>query len=349
MRTAPPRTHVHPDDPCRNCGDPTRGEFCPGCGQRKVDVQVSVRDLVGDFLEDQFGVDQRTPNTLLALLLRPGFLTREYLDGRIVRYLRPLKLYLVSSLVLFLLVGFVSTRGMASMSFGGGDPTAGFGAAGDSVATQVAQGFRDAMAGVPPAPPPADTPADTSTDALVASPADTVPGAEAEPAADAPTSWLGSVDVNTGSQRLDALVQSRAERLGRMAPEDAVRELVRTFIGYVPTLMFLLLPVFAGLLKLLYFRSPLYYAEHFIFVLHTHAFVFGTFSLAIVAGQAGVNFLPPLLLLWSGLYILLAMRKVYGQSWRKTALKYWTLGWLYFWVLVIALIPTLVLSLVLGG
>lgn len=302
-----------------------------------MDVQVSVRDLVADFLEDQFGMGRRTPNTLLALLLRPGFLTREYLDGRIVRYLRPLKLYLGTSLVLFLLVGFASVRGMAGISFGGGDPAAALGAAGDSAATQLAQGFRDAMDGVPPAAPSVPTPGDT------------VPGAPAEPTPGEPNSWLENVNVNTGSTRLDALLKGRLERLGQMAPEDAFRELARTFIGYVPSLMFLLLPVFAGLLKLLYFRSPLYYAEHFIFVLHTHAFVFGIFSLSILTGMVGATFLSPFLLIWTALYIFLAMRKVYGQGWKKTALKYWTLGWLYFWVLLIALVPTLVMSVVVGG
>ncbi len=314
-----------------------------------MDVHVSFRDLVGDFLEDQFGVDGRTPTTIVALLLRPGFLTREYLDGRVVRYVRPLKLYLVSSLVLFLLVGFASTRGMAGLTFGSGERGgAGFGAAGDSVALEMARGFRDAVADQrPPVPPDLgrDPAPPQASDSVLAPSPDTT----SETTTGDGRSWLQELSVNTGSPRLDALLEARAQRLGRMEPEDAVRELVRTFVGYVPTLMFVLLPVFAGLLRLLYLRSPLFYAEHFIFVLHTHAFVFGTFSLVILSGMAGVTFLPPLLLLWSALYIFLAMRKVYGQGWRKTAFKYWTLGWLYFWVLVVALVPTLVLSILFGG
>ena len=47
----------HPERPCLNCGDPTYGEFCPTCGQHKVDVQVSVRTMVRDLLEIETQTD----------------------------------------------------------------------------------------------------------------------------------------------------------------------------------------------------------------------------------------------------------------------------------------------------
>ncbi|TVP47895.1 MAG: DUF3667 domain-containing protein [Gemmatimonadales bacterium] len=353
------RPRGHPEEPCRNCSDPTRGEYCPTCGQRKVDVQVSVADLVRDLFEDQFGVERRTPATLFALLFRPGHLTREYLGGRIVRYIRPLKLYLVSSVVLFLLVGFFTMRGMDSIAEGYSGMQAGSAnVRADPVAAQIQEGFRDAFGagGVeagrviqPPAPgtaaPLPQAPVDTG-----ASPAgDTV-------TVDAPVgsrlgdqAWFRDLTVNTGSAALDQRIRARVDRLGRMEPADAVRELLRTFLGYVPTLLFLLLPVFAGILKLLYIRTGTYYAEHFIFVLHTHAFVFGTFSLALVAAWAGLGLVAGLLQLWAGIYIFLALRRVYGQGHLKTAIKYWTLGWMYFWVLLLALVPVVILTLLVGG
>jgi len=362
MANSESRPRGHPEEPCRNCGDPTHGEYCPLCGQRKVDVQVSVFDLVRDLFEDQFGVERRTPATLLALLFRPGHLTREYLDGRIVRYIRPLKLYLVSSVVLFLLVGFFTMRGMDTIAAGYGGMQAGSASVPeDPVAAQIQEGFRDAFGpgfpGVggagrsiqPPAPGTAAPLPQDPVDTVAAQAADTV-------TVDPPTgsrlgdhAWFRDLTVNTGSAALDQRIQARVDRLGRMEPADAVRELLRAFLGYMPTLLFLLLPVFAGILKLLYIRTRTYYAEHFIFVLHTHAFVFGTFSLALVAAWVGLGLVAGLLQLWAGVYIFLALRRVYGQGHLKTAIKYWTLGWMYFWVLLFSLVPLVILTLLVGG
>jgi hypothetical protein len=362
MANSESKPRGHPEEPCRNCGDPTRGEYCRTCGQRKVDVQVSVFDLVRDLFEDQFGVERRTPATLLALLFRPGHLTREYLGGRIVRYIRPLKLYLVSSVVLFLLVGSFTMRGMdsiaegySSMQAGGSDLPA------DSVTAQIQEGVRDAFGpgfpGVGDAGRAIRPPAPGSAAPLPADPIDTVGISANDTVAVGPLvgarlgeqAWFRDITVNTGSAALDQRVQARVDRLGRMAPADAIRELLRTFLGYMPTLLFVLLPVFAGILKLLYIRTGTYYAEHFIFVLHTHAFVFGTFSLALVAAWVGLGVVAVLLQFWAAIYIYLALRRVYGQGHLKTAIKYWVLGWSYFWVLLFSLVPVVILTLLVGG
>jgi hypothetical protein len=62
----------------------------------------SVAHFAREVTEDLTHADSRLWSTLQALLLRPGFLTREFLDGRRVRYLPPLRLYLVLSVLFFL-------------------------------------------------------------------------------------------------------------------------------------------------------------------------------------------------------------------------------------------------------
>src|SRR5690606_30196862 len=99
-----------PDEPCLNCGDSTPGRFCPTCGQRKAEVLVSVRTLLADVLEDQLVLNRALPRTLSALLFRPGLLTEEYVRGRIVRYIAPFRLYLVSSVLFFLLMSFFGLK-----------------------------------------------------------------------------------------------------------------------------------------------------------------------------------------------------------------------------------------------
>ncbi len=312
-----------PQEPCRNCGDPTVGEYCPSCGQRKVEVQVSLGALFHDLLQDQFGLEGRTPTTLFALFFRPGHLTREYLDGRVVRYLRPFKLYLVSSLILFLLVGLLSFRDWDDLTW-------------DDLVQED----------VPATTEPGEM-AEPIPEAEI--PEVEIPGPPAvdEPGADPP--WHADVQINLGHERLNSLMEARIRRLGEMEPLDAIREVAQAFLSYVPTLMFLLLPVFAGILKLLYLRQGRYYVEHFVFGLHTHAFVFGVFTLSMLAQWMKIESLAPLLFLWAAIYTYLALRRVYGQGHLMTAVKYCGLMGLYFLVLVAAVPPMLIVTLLLTG
>jgi hypothetical protein len=324
-----------------------------------VEVQVSLKVLLKEVARDQLGVEGRLPRTLGALFFRPGLLTRDYLDGRVERYIRPFKLYLVSSLVLFLLVGLLSMRGVTALDVSPGgtasqlSPDTPLLPADLGRALRAARGSPEVLEALQNAESQeeiarilraleeaerAGREGDPAPDTAGGPGPDSETLATPEASDDLP--WYETLQVNTGSARVDALVQSRLQRLGRMEPADAIREVVRTFLNYLPTLMFLLLPVFAGILKLLYLRSSRFYVEHFVFVLHTHAFIFGTFTLSI---------LPPLLLAWAAVYLYLALRRVYGQGYRKTALKYWCLGWLYFWVLILCLPPMVIVSLFLAG
>ncbi len=88
---------------CLNCGTPLTGPFCPNCGQRDIPPYPSVRELAIDAFWELSGWDGRFAATLRALFRRPGLLTREFLEGRRVRYISPLRLYLMSSLVYFLM------------------------------------------------------------------------------------------------------------------------------------------------------------------------------------------------------------------------------------------------------
>lgn len=88
---------------CLNCGTPRDGaEYCPHCGQEHRDPVRSVNDLVHQVLDDIFSLDSRIARTVGTLFRHPGRLTQEYLRGRRVRYVPPLRLYLMSSLVFFL-------------------------------------------------------------------------------------------------------------------------------------------------------------------------------------------------------------------------------------------------------
>jgi hypothetical protein len=87
---------------CANCGAPLSGHFCSHCGQRAEHAVHSLWHFMREVTEDLTHADSRLWRTLRALLFKPGYLTQEFLAGRRVSYLPPLRSYLVLSVFFFL-------------------------------------------------------------------------------------------------------------------------------------------------------------------------------------------------------------------------------------------------------
>ena len=95
---------------CLNCGAPLHGPFCAACGQRAVPANPTVRELAGDAWQELSGYDGRIMATLRGLL-RPGLLTREYINGRRAQYLPPLRIYLIVSVLYFVVAASAPNLG----------------------------------------------------------------------------------------------------------------------------------------------------------------------------------------------------------------------------------------------
>jgi hypothetical protein len=93
---------------CTNCGAPLHGRYCSSCGQRAGTAAHTVGHFLREAIEAFTHADSRLWSTLKALLRRPGFLTREYFAGRRARYLPPLRLYLIMSVLFFVLNALLS-------------------------------------------------------------------------------------------------------------------------------------------------------------------------------------------------------------------------------------------------
>ena len=89
---------------CLDCGSELDGPYCSACGQRDIDRIVPLGDLVGDLLDELTGLQARLWRTLRQLVTRPGFLTAEYVGGRRIHYVAPVRLYLLIALGFFFLV-----------------------------------------------------------------------------------------------------------------------------------------------------------------------------------------------------------------------------------------------------
>ena len=90
--------------PCRNCGDTVEQRYCTNCGQLAASFHRPIVSLIGETISDTFTVDGRLARTLPVLLFRPGRLTRNYTEGKRARYVPPFRLFLLASLVFYLVL-----------------------------------------------------------------------------------------------------------------------------------------------------------------------------------------------------------------------------------------------------
>jgi len=86
---------------CPNCGQSAPDRFCSGCGQTQGDLLPTVREVIRDAFSETLELDGKLPRTLRALAWPPGQLTTEWLRGRRVSFVSPLRLYVVAALVFF--------------------------------------------------------------------------------------------------------------------------------------------------------------------------------------------------------------------------------------------------------
>lgn len=114
-------THEHPRE-CANCGATLLGAYCHSCGQHSHESARSTAALFNDAWHIATHVDSRFWQTLYILLCKPGKLTREYFAEHRARYLPPVRLYLVLS-VLFFAFGLATPHKFYAVSTGtGGAP-----------------------------------------------------------------------------------------------------------------------------------------------------------------------------------------------------------------------------------
>src|SRR6266513_213137 len=102
---SPPFTH------CENCGASLSGHFCWQCGQAAIDYRRSFRHVIIDVLDSFLNWDSKFFATLGLLVVKPWQLTNEFLAGKRVRYLHPLRLYLLASILFFFAINY-SARGI---------------------------------------------------------------------------------------------------------------------------------------------------------------------------------------------------------------------------------------------
>jgi len=275
--------------------------------------------------------------------VKPGRLTREFMEGRRARYLPPFRLYLVISLVFFLVAGNPAFLENDAQEETSSERIAGLNKAADELQAQAKNNA--ALAPVAEQLRESAQQEQERVEKLKASGAD---------AATIERETGDKIRIG-GCQKFEPTIANPSrgyqviQGFCRKMSHTSGRELLATIMHNVPRAMFVFLPLLALIMKLLYWRPKRYYVEHLLFLVHNHAFVFLAFS--IVALLTSIPVVGPHLGLLDGLiwlymiwYIFRAMRVYYGQSRLLTTAKYLAIGFSYLVTSVLVLGLTAVYS-----
>lgn len=294
---------------CLNCGTQITDRFCSHCGQDKKDFQKTIWEILADFAASIFDLDGKIPRSLWPLLVKPGKLTIEFLEGKRKSQINPFQLYAFFSFVFFLTAFYLPNFSEREISKF--EPNLKINA------TKSTSGSLKT-----------ETQPDSSFGAQVQR------ACKYAFSAYEPNGLLhhyDSVQRSLPKDQRDGLVtgyfRMKMHAFGDRLVTD--KTVTNNFLEIVkeniPNTLIFLLPVFALILKLLYIRKPFHYVGHLILSIHLFCFLFflGSFMFivnAILPNQSDV--FQTLGLIAIPVYFVLAMKRVYRQSLRKTIFKY---------------------------
>ena len=335
---------VETDKPehCYNCGSKLLDEahFCMNCGQKRGNKRVSFFTLVNDFLGDFFSWDSKFFRSIIPLSVKPGFLTNEFIKGKKIRYIPPIRLYVFLSFIYFLILSATGGGERLFSSDSGGKSIATISTTeGNSVETTSILELKDIEIGNEEE----ITSYRDSLYRIVQNDTDTIEHSQWSRFSNGwilllskvePQEIIDSLGINTFFHQ--QLIYQSAKLKDN--PHKYVQDTIKNF----SVLLFILMPVFALILKLLYIRRKFFYVDHVIFSFHYHAFIFLILLLILLAGQ--LTWLVAILILYIWIYLFIALRKVYKQGFFKTLFKYWTLQILYGIALLIGITATFALT-----
>ncbi len=351
---------------CANCGTPLLGPHCYACGQPVKGMVRHLSSIIGDAADTILNIDSRIFRTILPLYLRPGFLTNEYFEGRRVRYVTPFRLYFFLSILAFFLMQFA----LGDVNFGDDGKPDAREAIGKAKTVEEVIKQRDAVLAelkkAESTVPSAGSKGIEKAIEQVQKKADKrlaylkkveEAKAKGESGPSDPESDDFNVNLGDGNwdpkanpvhlggpklldDKVNQLLAHAKENLDKLGKDP--KPLVIGAIGSLPQALFVLMPLFALLLKIVYVFKRRLYMEHIIVALHSHAFIFLSLFLLVLVGLAKswasaeapwlvtpLNWLLFAMGWWLPIYLLIMQKKVYKQGWIMTTLKYGLIGTCY--------------------
>lgn len=316
--------HERKEKICLNCGAELYDRYCHKCGQENVEPEESFLHLSKHFLEDVTHFDGKFFTTIKALVLKPGYLTAEYIRGRRASYINPIRLYLFISAAFFLIfISVFSGNSHEEIPASKKQRLDSAFAHMEQARIGLTEGLNEEDSATVSKALKSNQMVINYNDSDAFLPQQTV--AEYD-------SLQHALPKNKRDGWLKHYISRRmiaSREFSHNHPEEWKHKFLESFLHSLPYMLFLSLPFIALLMKLLYIRrKKFYYVSHIIFLLHFYCLVFVAILINNIlhkwCGQVG-NILAPFVTLGYFIYLYTAMLRFYKQGWFKTLVKYFIL------------------------
>jgi hypothetical protein len=334
---------------CLNCGVTVHGRFCHVCGQENIATHQNFAGLIKHFIYDIFHFDGKFFDTLKFLIVKPGFVAKQYVKGKRVSYLDPIRMYLFTSAVFFVLFFSIAK------------PDVNVSSTPETFLTR--QERLELIEELKKEQKPGSNDSILLNDLAILM--DTIKPLRKSELKSVPEDVFLNISGAGTYKTVEEYdsIQKQApskERHGWFKRqlvkksisinsryggnvEEGIRKLWDIFIHRIPYVLFVSLPFFALILKLLYTRRKnFFYSDHAVFTLYHYIFSFFILIFTFVFGRLGkwlgwqvFNWLLALLYLFWFFYLYKSLRNFYGQRRAKTIGKFILLNILGFVTILI--------------
>lgn len=283
---------------CPNCSHQKVARFCAYCGQNHRDYRRSLPPMLMELVREAFELDGRIVQSLRLLFAQPGQLSVEFSQNRRAAYVSPIRFYLFASILFFFVLTQVAD---ITPELNNGPATV----PGEASATADAEHLEQLYALLTP---------------------DQVRRAQellAREGSFARAAVIGLADnAYESAQRGEEIDDVERFLYGQLIEVfNDPQEFIDRSIENAPFSMFVLLPVYALLLKILYWRRHKYYVEHLVYALHLHTFLFLLITAQISLPASVPGFVDALIFAVAFGYTFMSLRRFYAQGYVKTTLK----------------------------
>lgn len=294
------KSHIREDKTCLNCNYVVENRFCSNCGQENIETRKTFHHLFIHFFEDLTHYENAFWKTIRNLILKPASLTKEYLSGKRMSYLAPVRLYIFISFATFLTISLAPDQELKN------------------------------------GPVKINLDNTTKEDSIAANKIITKDKFNLGQFKN--VKYLDSFQRHSAEdEKLPPFIYKNFKKAIHVTEENTATEIRQkfkeSFIHNFPKVLFIYMPIFAFFLWLFHSKKKWYYFDHGIFTLHYFSFLLITYLILalidIVLYAFGENMISNVLsgiigfvgFVWAFYYFFPAHHRFYGCSRRKSVAK----------------------------
>lgn len=320
-------------------------DFCPHCGQKAKD-ELTLGLLFYNTISNYFSFDARFFKSFIPLMFKPGYLAKKFLEGKRLLFLHPAQMYLFISVIFFFLYSF-NVREAAQEADKQFKKANKFEFVKDSIEAKkpVLDSVRLEQIMTPI----------KNTEIVKGMSDEELKQLDSIVKAENNRENSGFLNFDYDEKKVDSLIDIGAPdkdvykamgmdddagfferkiyaQLLKFHKEKGIGALIQTFYDSIPLAMFFLLPIFALILKLFYFRRGRF-SHHLVFSFYFFSFLFTVFSILTLTNLVWENFpgwITTLIILSTYFYFYLAVKHFYGQGWFLSFFKTGVVSFTFF-------------------